>query len=187
MITNHPYGESDIRSIPFHFNKLLSIYSVSLKHMTSRISLFISLFIGNALYGQSNARDSTAADLSCLRPSSVTIALTYVPSLSLDTCSQNLVNFKNDRVEMELLELMKDSTLVLPVHVILTERHHISSSLSESFQYKKDSLIGFVFTYNKLVWSKNASTGDVSLSEKSIQRCRLYWRKKIIKENRKGK
>jgi hypothetical protein len=154
--------------------------------MITRTSLFISLFIGSALYGQSIPRDSTTPDFSCLHPSSVTIALTYVPSLLLDECSQNLVHLKNDSIELKLLEFMKDSTLILPVHVILTERHHISSSLSESFQYKNDSLIGFVFTFNKLVWSKNASTGEISLSEKSIQKCQLYWRKKILKHRNEG-
>lgn len=153
--------------------------------MIGKASLIISLLIGNALYGQSPPVDATSTEPGCLNARSVTIALTYVPSFLLDSCAQKLVSMKDDRIEMALLDFMQDSTLVLPVHVILTQRHHITSSLSESFQYKNDSLTGFVFTYNKLEWSKNASTGDISLSAKSIRRCRLYWKKKITR-NKKG-
>jgi hypothetical protein len=147
--------------------------------MIVKVGFFISLFVGNTLYGQSV--DSIVLDLSCLSPSSVTIALTYVPSLLLDECSQNLVDLKNDSIEHNLIGAMQDSKMVLPVHVILTRRHHISSSVSESFQYKNDSLTGFVFTYNKLEWFKNASTGEIRISEKSIRKCQMYWRKKIFK------
>jgi hypothetical protein len=153
-----------------------------LNHFIGKAILFICLLRGEAGYGQTILGDSTAAALVCLQPGSVVVAKTYVPSLWLDTCAQRLVQIKEDNIEMMLYKLMKDPALVLAVHVILTRRHHMTASLSESFEYQKDSLTGFVFTYNRLKWSKNASTGEITLSQKAVKKCEVYWRKKIGKK-----
>jgi hypothetical protein len=152
--------------------------------MLFKIIFFISLSAPGVLFGQSVLRDSTASDLFCLTENSVSVAVTYLPSLLLDSCAIRLVYAKNDSVNRKLADLMQEGKMVLPLHVILTRRHHISSSLSEHFQYKNDSLTAVRYTYNKLEWTVNSSTREISISQKSINKCQTYWRKKISRDKK---
>ncbi len=148
----------------------------------TKIGLFVSLLFGQSIWAQSSHKDSISYCLSNLNPSSVIISTTYTPEIVLGICPKILVDSKDKNVEFELCKGLSDKEKILAIHVILTLRHYITTSLSELIRYQKDSVIGIDYSYNKLKWSNNS--GEITISANSIKACQKYWKKLICKNNK---
>lgn len=111
------------------------------------------------------------------------ISNNYIPFLTLNDNSKNLVALKDERKLPELLKNINNSNKTVAVHIILTQIiEPMNNKLTLRYEYAKDSTINYVlYTYNGLTWCYDNKKNLNHIQKKYISAIEEYWKERIKK------
>lgn len=146
-------------------------------------SFFVLLLMAklNVVYSQFS-KDSVDIYISKLNWSSVTITPTIFPKLLLNDDAKNILKINDNNLNQKLYNHLGEKEKTLVLHILLTKRFeskNISVTPGESYLYKNDTVTVVNYTYNHLHWSLNIKGQTYCISDKEVNRIKVFWRRRL--------